>query len=95
MNEAEQRRQRLLAETRARYSDSMSVPAIHPRYRTSYQRIYGQEDATGSSLGARLALSLFLFALFVTMDTNHQKIKDIGTEQITSHIESTWFFIDS
>ena len=40
MNESEKRRKKLLEETRSLYSDWRTPPAVHPRYRAAYRRLY-------------------------------------------------------
>ena len=48
MTETEKRRSELLAQTRARYSEKYTPPAIHPRYQSTYHSIYQiAEDAVG------------------------------------------------
>ena len=54
MNDPERRRRQLLEETRERYSDRFVPPAVHPRYGSSYRKLYGEEEIEGvSTFGVR------------------------------------------
>ena len=93
-DESEKRRQRLLEETRALYSDRRNVPeyrglyrnlpAVHPRYGASYRELYGQDDAGGQkgTFGIRLLLCCFLFTFFVTLDRQEIEIFEVDSGQI-------------
>ncbi|MGN1166767.1 MAG: hypothetical protein ACI4S2_10125 [Lachnospiraceae bacterium] len=87
MNDSEKRRKQLLEETRARYSDYREPPAVHPRYRNSYNRLY-REDAEEeySTFGIRAFLCLLLFVAFVTMDIKKQEILHVDTQRIVQEI---------
>ena len=74
MNDSEKRRRQLLEETRSLYSDRNSPPAVHPRYKFAYARLYGSEDEMApGTFGLRLFLCFMLFAAFVAMDNNKQR----------------------
>lgn len=45
MNETERRRKQLLEETRRKYVDSRTPPAVHPRYEAIYSDLY-EENST-------------------------------------------------
>ena len=93
-DESEKRRQRLLEETRALYSDRRNVPeyrglyrnlpAVHPRYGASYRELYGQDGAGGQkgTFGIRLLLCCFLFTFFVTLDRQEIEIFEVDSGQI-------------
>ena len=44
MTEIEKRRVKLLRDTRKTYSEKYAPPAIHPRYQSTYNSIYGPEE---------------------------------------------------
>lgn len=87
MNESERRRRELLEQTRERYSDHWNPPAVHPRYRNSYNQLYKDEEAeTISTFGARVFLCLVLFAAFVMMDVQKQEILNVDSNRIVQEI---------
>lgn len=87
MNDSEKRRRELLEQTRQRYSDYWTPPAIHPRYSGSYNRLYGGEgEENVSTLGARVFVCLLLFAAFVTMDMKKQEVFHVSSDRIVKEI---------
>ena len=54
MNESEKRRKKLLEETRSLYSDWRTPPAVHPRYRAAYRRLYPGEETEEGSAGMQI-----------------------------------------
>lgn len=87
MNDTQKRRIKLLEETRERYSDRYTPPAVHPRYRNPYRKLYDSETyATPGTFGIRFVLSVLLFAAFVTMDIKDQKVFQIGSDRIVQEI---------
>ena len=79
MNDSEKRRRQLLEETRSLYSDRNSPPAVHPRYKFAYARLYGSEDEMApGTFGLRLFLCFMLFAAFVAMDKDVYKRQLLG-----------------
>lgn len=88
MNDSEKRRRQLLEETRNRYSDRR-IPAVHPRYGSAYNKIYGDEEGMPpSTFGIRLFLCFMLFAAFVTMDNNQMKYKNVNSDRIVKEIST-------
>lgn len=89
MNESEKRRKQLLEETRTLYSDWRTPPAVHPRYRAAYGKLYkreeDQEEMPGT-FGLRALLCFLLFAAFVAMDQQGGKILEADSTQITEEI---------
>lgn len=86
-NDTEKRRRELLQQTREQYSDYFSPPAIHPRYRSSYNKLYsGEREESVSTFGARAFLCLMLFAAFVTMDMKKQEVFHVSSERIAEEI---------
>lgn len=89
MNESEKRWEQLLRETRKRYSDSQTPPAIHPRYRSAWKSIQPEagEEAHGT-FGIRLFAALLLFVLFVSASSQEIRIWNIPASEITDSIEA-------
>lgn len=87
MNNSEKRRRQLLEETRYLYSDRKIPPAIHPRYKNAYHKLYDSEE-TGvvSTFGIRMFLCFMLFAAFVAMDNNGYAVKDVNSDRIVQEI---------
>lgn len=86
-NDSERRRRELLEQTRQRYSDRFTPPAVHPRYSSSYNRLYGEEGAgSESTFGARVFLCLLLFVAFVTMDMKKQEVFHVDSQRIVNEI---------
>ena len=87
MNDSEKRRRQLLEETRSLYSDRNSPPAVHPRYKFAYARLYGSEDVMApGTFGLRLFLCFMLFAAFVAMDNNGITVKSVSSDRIVQEI---------
>lgn len=88
MNDSEKRRKQLLAETRARYRDYGSTPAVHPRYRAAYNRLYEYEKDTEnySTFGIRAMICCLLFGAFVAMDYQGREVMDVGSDRIIQEI---------
>lgn len=94
MTEVEKRRLTLLQETRKNYSDKQSPPAIHPRYQSTYQSLYGREDEEVTKKSTpffiRLFLSMFLFALFFVMDYKEKSIGMVDSQVIIAEIQKSF-----
>lgn len=85
--EGARRRQELLDQTRRLYGDR-ETPAIHPRYRAAYHKIYDEDDEeVTETFGARVVLCILLFMAFVLMDNQGIDIAQVSTEQIISVVE--------
>ena len=86
MTETEKRRSELLAQTRARYSEKYTPPAIHPRYQSTYHSIYQDDETTKtnkrrSSFGVRLMIAILLFGLYAfANDRDMQEAKTVMNE---------------
>lgn len=90
MNETEKRRKELLAQARSMYRDDKGIPAVHPRYRASYQQIYGkdeEEERESSSFGIRAFLCILLFAVFVAADYKDTNIGGVERAAIVNQIQ--------
>lgn len=88
MNDSERRRKELLEQTRLRYSDSFSPPAVHPRYHAVYEDLYGTEELPSSTLGIRTFFCIMLLALFLSMEHNNDKILNVTSEKVVETITS-------
>ena len=65
--ESARRRKELLDRTRSLYGDR-EVPAIHPRYRAAYHKIYEEDGVENTeTFGVRTVLCILLFMAFVLM----------------------------
>lgn len=91
MNSSEKRRKELLEQTRRLYSDRREPPAVHPRYKAVYHRLYGDESdesVSAGTFGLRLFLAFLLFAGFVTMDKQNYEVLHVNSERIVKEIET-------
>lgn len=88
MNSTEKRRKQLLEQTRNMYSDRRSVPVVHPRYKNTYDYLYGQDDYVRhpDTLGIRFVLCLLLFAAFISMDRQEKDVFYMDSDQIVEEI---------
>lgn len=91
MNDVEKRRKRLLNESRMRYRDDFSVPAVHPRYHGAYSKLYS-DNSTGKdgeflTFGMRLFLAVILFAVYAMMDYQDAEIAKVDSERIVTEIQ--------
>lgn len=90
MNDTEKRRRQLLDETRKRYGDTRTAPAVHPRYNTVYSELYrgDEEKSDGNrSLGVRLIVAVLLFAAFIAMDDQKVEFASVDSDRIVIEIE--------
>jgi hypothetical protein len=89
MNDSEARRRELLRQTRKLYSDSHSVPAVHPRYGHIYHDLYEEDDpiVEQGSFMLRLSIGILCFLCFVWMDYRKVEIADVSSTQIVQQIE--------
>ena len=93
MNETEKRRQELLNQTRKRYGNDTTIPAIHPRYRATYNSMYHEEEIPSSNgLGFRVFLAVILFFLFVAIDQSKETIARVDSNRIVNEIEREYEF---
>lgn len=92
MSESEQRRKELLNEARYMNRDRNGIPAIHPRYRNAYSRIYTDRDSMdgqegGSTLGIRVFVCLLLFGLYVAADHESLSLGKVDAVSVVQQIE--------
>lgn len=88
MNEVERRRRQLLEETRRKYGDSRTVPAIHPRYGSIYSELYEEKSERSNGLLFRMIIAVLLFALFLVMDYSGEKVATVDSKQIVEAIQA-------
>lgn len=91
MNDVEKRRLQLLHETRKKYSETYSPPAIHPRFHSTYHSIYGKNESEqvenhGSFL-IRTVIAVLLFALFFIMDYRNEKIGTVDSKIVINEVQ--------
>ncbi len=92
MTESEKRREELLRRARTIYSDKKTPPAVHPRYRSLYTKLYDLEPESDpveshSTLGVRIFIAILLFALFVAMDYKGTEYATVDSKKIIREIE--------
>lgn len=91
MNEAEQRRKRLLEETKNLYSDKKIPPAIHPRYHSFYEKLYGKDNEHSTEVQGTFAIRGFicvlLFCLFVAADYKEASVAKVDSKRVIKEIE--------
>lgn len=90
MNETEKRRRQLLRQARELYQDTGEfIPAVHPRYRTAYQSIYGKEneETIQSTLGIRIVICIMIFTMFVLTDYKGTTICNLSSQEIAEQIQ--------
>lgn len=81
------RRQEILEQTRRFYGDR-ETPAIHPRYRAAYRKIYDEDsEEVTETFGARVVLCILLFVAFVIMDNQEIDIAQVSSDQIVTLVE--------
>lgn len=87
MNNSEERRRKLLEQTREMYGEKRTVPAVHPRYGAAYRQISGEEQLPAAgTFGVRLFLCLLLFAAFVSMDKQGSEVGQVDSRRIVDEI---------
>ena len=95
MNEVEKRRLQLLQNTRKVYSEKNNSPAVHPRYRVSYNSIYNEESIEGTNLkstfGIRLVIAILILMMFYTMDNQSMKYHNINSKSVVKEIQRNLF----
>ncbi|MEY8282333.1 hypothetical protein AALA13_00655 [Lachnospiraceae bacterium 50-23] len=89
MSDSEKRRKELLEQTRERYSDYHTPPAVHPRYGSAYSQIYGNDELpVPGTLGIRAFFCFLLFTIFVAADYKEEKILNVSSEKIVEAIRT-------
>ena len=87
LNQTEKRRQKLLEHTRNLYTDRKTVPAVHPRYKAAYYRVYSEDsDFPKSTFGLRMVISICLFAAFIAMKQEGVEICGMDSVQVLESI---------
>lgn len=88
MNETEKRRKQLLEETRKKYGDVRTPPAIHPRYNAIYANLYEEKSRRNDGLFLRTVIAILLFALFVAMDYSGEKVVSVDSKKVVEEIRT-------
>ena len=90
--ETEERRKQLLHQVRGvKQYQGWDIPAIHPRYRNSYQSLYAKEERTEkSTFQLRCVIAIICFAGFVWMKQEDVKIINVTSTQIVNQIGKTF-----
>ena len=90
--ETEERRKQLLHQVRGvKQYQGWDIPAIHPRYRNSYQSLYAKEERTEkSTFQMRCVIAIICFAGFVWMKQEDVKIISVNSTQIVNQIGKTF-----
>lgn len=89
MNDSEARRKQLLSAAQSLHSEKKGIPAIHPRYRSLYSKLYhdsGSDNLPRGTFGARLCICILLFALFVAADYKKVKVFEVTSKRIMKEI---------
>lgn len=92
MNDTQRRRQQLLKQMRDTYDDRREIPAIHPRYRASYQQLYDEENVENHTFGIRVVLCILLFVAFTVLEQNHNTIMKFDSDRIANEIHREFDF---
>lgn len=89
MNESEERRRKLLAQTRKLYGDDHFIPAVHPRYGNIYHSLYddGTVEKQKSTFLYRLSLGILCFVCYVWMDYGKVHVANVSSDGIVRQIE--------
>ena len=91
MNDVEKRRLKLLQETRKNYSDKYAPPAVHPRFQSTYDSIYGRDESNymenRGSFFIRTIIALLLFTLFFIMDYRNEKIGTVDSQFVLNEVQ--------
>ena len=95
MNDVEKRRLKLLQETRKNYSDKYNPPAVHPRFQSTYNSIYGRNQSEyvenrGSFL-IRTIIAVIVFGLFFVMDYQKEKIGSVDSQVVIKEVQKNLF----
>lgn len=94
MTDVEKRRIALLRDTRKNYSEKYTPPAIHPRYQSTYQALYGTEESKDLSKSGgfflRLLLSMIIFGMFFIMDYRKEEFGAINSQTVIQTIQKSF-----
>lgn len=93
MNEAERRRKKLLEQTRNLYQEDIRNPAIHPRYRASYNRLYPEEKGyQKGTFGIRCVICILVFAAYIMAETGEIHIDGMEEMQVREIIMQNYTY---
>lgn len=91
VNDTERRRKKLLEQTRNLYQEDIRNPAIHPRYRASYYRLYPEEKGyQKGTLGIRCVICILAFAAYIMAQTSGIPIGEMEEMQVRETITQNY-----
>lgn len=96
LNEAEERRRReLLEQTKHLMYQEHELPAIHPRYKVSYEDLYGgSEPMEKGTFGIRAFICMICFAVFVFMQKESKSIFHVNSATVIQEVTKNTDFAD-
>ena len=87
MNESEQRRRELLKQTRHMMEREDQLPAVHPRYKLSYEDLYGgSERIEKGTFGIRTFICMICFAIFAFMQKEEKTILHVNSVKVIQEV---------
>lgn len=87
MKETEKRRKKLLEDTRNLYQESRTIPAVHPRYKATYYRLYPDEVIIPkNTLGIRFVICILIFVTYILIGDNENSLLDLKRMQVAEKI---------
>ncbi len=94
MTDVEKRRLKLLEETRKTYNEKYAPPAIHPRYHSTYQNLYGLKDEESMeqkpTFFIRLFLSMLIFGIIFFMNYEKDNFNFVDQQMIINEIQKSF-----
>ena len=92
MNETEKRRKKLLEQTRNLYQDEKLNPAVHPRYKAAYNRIYPEQSyGYKGTTGIRIIICFLLFFAYISMGVKDTVFFEMDNMQIRNKIMHNYY----
>lgn len=87
MDQAERRRE-LLRQSKRMLSSAENVPAVHPRYGSLYNELYGEkQEQPKSSLYIRSAIAMICFVCYIWMAREDVTVANVNSTKIVNQIE--------
>lgn len=94
MTDVEKRRLKLLEETRKTYNEKYVPPAIHPRYHSTYQNLYGLQDEESMehkpTFWIRLFVSMLIFGIIFFMGHEKEKFDFVDQQMMINEIQKSF-----
>ena len=93
MTDIEKRRIQLLKETKKTYSEKYMTPAVHPRYKSTYDSLYNKEPVMQKgSFGIRFFVALLILVLVYAMHFQEKSFGMINDKTIINEIHREYLF---